>query len=125
MTDLPMIKAPEESMSEKVEHTPIPWEMQEADPSEGVGIIGSNLGGLVAISCMQPTEFDAGDTRRAEANAALIVHSVNSLPYLVEALEALQLQALQSSVNDPANEWGQEALAMTRAALSKYRGERG
>lgn len=42
---------------------------------------------------------------------------------LAEALSALQRQALQSTVNDAANEWGMEALAMTRAALTKYRGK--
>jgi hypothetical protein len=34
------------------------------------------------------------------------------------ALRALRLQALQSSVNDPANEWGLEALHQANAALS-------
>jgi hypothetical protein len=37
---------------------------------------------------------------------------------LREALATLERQALQSTVNDPANEWGQEALAMTREALT-------
>ncbi len=35
------------------------------------------------------------------------------------ALEALCLQALQSSVNDPANEWGREALEIAHAALNE------
>lgn len=42
---------------------------------------------------------------------------------LVTALEALQLQALQSSVNDHANEWGMEALAMAHNALALAKGE--
>lgn len=40
---------------------------------------------------------------------------------LAEALAALQIQALQSTVNDPTNEWGAEALAMTQNALNSYR----
>ena len=41
----------------------------------------------------------------------------------IDALRALQRQALQSSVND-GNEWGEEALEMTRTvlALAKDRG---
>lgn len=42
---------------------------------------------------------------------------------MYRALEALQKQALQSTVNDPTNEWGMEALEMTDAALRKARGE--
>jgi hypothetical protein len=36
-----------------------------------------------------------------------------------EALKALELQALQSSVNRPSNEWGMEALGMTRSVLAR------
>ena len=38
------------------------------------------------------------------------------------ALRALRLQALQSSVNDPANEWGIEALNLANAALQPKTG---
>jgi len=41
---------------------------------------------------------------------------------LEEALRALRLQALQSSVNDPANEWGLEALHLANAALQPKAG---
>jgi hypothetical protein len=34
------------------------------------------------------------------------------------ALQALLIQALQSELNTPANEWGWEAIGMARAALS-------
>jgi hypothetical protein len=54
---------------------------------------------------------EAGRTRQA---ASLIQE-------LGEALEGLRLQALQSSVNEPANEWGQEALEKTNAILSKLK----
>jgi hypothetical protein len=37
----------------------------------------------------------------------------------VKALKALELQALQSSVNRPSNEWGMEALGMTRSVLAR------
>jgi hypothetical protein len=64
-----------------------------------------------------------------EANAALIVEAVNShaalkarVAELEEALRALRLQALQSSVNDPANEWGLEALHQANAALQPKAG---
>lgn len=36
---------------------------------------------------------------------------------LREALNALLLQALQSELNNPANEWGWDAIAAARAAL--------
>jgi hypothetical protein len=42
---------------------------------------------------------------------------------LVEALEWLQRQALQSTVNDPANEWSQEVLAKARATLEAAKRE--
>lgn len=50
-----------------------------------------------------------------ESNARLIA----AAPDLLAALKALQLQALQSSVNNPANEWGMEALALAHAAIAK------
>ena len=40
---------------------------------------------------------------------------------LLAALKALQIQALQSNVND-GNDWGREALGMTRAAIEKAEG---
>lgn len=53
-----------------------------------------------------------------DANACLIA----AAPDLLEALKSLQRQALQSDVNDPANEWGREALEMTNAAIAKATG---
>ena len=40
-------------------------------------------------------------------------------PDLLAALKALLIQALQSDVASPANEWGREALAMATAAVAK------
>ena len=55
--------------------------------------------------------------------AAALESSEGLLRQAIDALRALQRQALQSSVND-GNEWGQEALEMTRTvlALAKDRG---
>ncbi len=50
-----------------------------------------------------------------EANASLIA----AAPELLEALKALRIQALQSTVNDRANEWGMEALGLAHAAIAK------
>lgn len=55
--------------------------------------------------------------------AASDAQLATAAPDLVEALQALRLQALQSTVNDPANEWGAEALQMADAALSKALGK--
>lgn len=62
--------------------------------------------------------YAAISAEQARTNANLIA----AAPELYEALAALQLQALQSSVND-GNEYGCEALALARAALAKARGE--
>jgi hypothetical protein len=50
-------------------------------------------------------------------DGGLLHEAADEIERLRAALEALQRQALQSSVNYPANEWGQEALEMARAAL--------
>lgn len=47
---------------------------------------------------------------------------IAAAPDLFAALAALHKQALQSSVADPENEFGQEAIAMASAALAKARG---
>jgi hypothetical protein len=71
-------------------HTPTPWEaLASFDDEPGIPIIGLRLddegnalhtptNGLVAVACQLPTEIDAGDYSRAEANAAFIVKAVNS-----------------------------------------------
>lgn len=50
------------------------------------------------------------------------IHLRAAAPDLLEALKALQLQALQSNVNSAANEWGREALEMAKAAIEKAEG---
>jgi hypothetical protein len=79
-------------------HTPTPWEaLASFDDEPGIPIIGLRLddegnalhtptNGLVAVACQLPTEIDAGDYSRAEANAAFIVKAVNSHDALVTAL---------------------------------------
>lgn len=42
---------------------------------------------------------------------------------LVEALKELHLQALQSTVNDPSNEWGCEAIEKASALIAKAEGQ--
>lgn len=53
-----------------------------------------------------------------ECGQALVDSLKARVAELEGALRALRLQALQSSVNDPANEWGLEALHQANAALS-------
>lgn len=47
----------------------------------------------------------------------------DSYDRLIEALEGLLIQAIQSNVSDPANDWGCEAIAKARAAISSAKGE--
>lgn len=62
----------------------------------------------------------------AKACAALHKHEARARQLeehagrLAQALTGLQLQALQSDVNNPANTWGREALAVARAALAEF-----
>lgn len=85
-------------MTEK--HSPLPWVTQPYDncPDEGIGIVSLRDGGayenptngLVAIATLLPTEIDANDPSRAQANADLIVRSVNGLPEAIAALEEIE-----------------------------------
>lgn len=98
----------------QTKHTKGPWEAG-LNPSGGysnsfvVRPAGEFPHGLWIADC-----GSALDEERI-ANARLIA----AAPELLDALKALRLQALQSSVNSPANEWGMEALAMANAAISK------
>jgi hypothetical protein len=51
-----------------------------------------------------------------------LAQKMAAAPELLEALEALRLQALQSELNSPANEWGWEALQLANAAIAKATG---
>lgn len=102
-------------MSEK--HTPGPWVVGDGGRMvlrDVPGICDGHDGYAVAVTSahsLLPVE-------EARANARLIA----AAPDLLAALKALQLQALQSNVNDPANDWGREALALTRAAIAAATG---
>lgn len=79
--------------------TTLPWQAQQPDTVDVfVPIIGVRLddqgqpmetptNGLVGGAMLYPTEIDAEDYERAEANAALMVGAVNALPTLLAALE--------------------------------------
>lgn len=64
------------------------------------------------------TSLGPSRSNESVANARLIA----AAPDLLKALEALRLQALQSSVNDRSNEWGMEALGLANAAIAKAHG---
>lgn len=101
-------------------HTPLPWEAQvlETENDPGVYIVGTNLGGLVGAALPWPTEIESGDYSRVEANAAFIVHAVNSHHRLVEALEALVLHC--ASLELAAEFCGESiSLRLARAALKE------
>jgi hypothetical protein len=90
-------------------HTEGKWNVSPARGADGefliVGGEGKQFGLIAAVS-------EVGDA-----------HLIAAAPEMYEALKALQLQALQSTVNDPANEWGQEALDMARAVLKSIGGQ--
>lgn len=96
--------------------TPGPWQVF----AEGkvVEVLGPEANRLPIVKW---TGFDGCDRplKVQVANARLIA----AAPRLYAALEGLQLQALQSSCNDPANEWGRDALAEARGALAEARGQ--
>jgi hypothetical protein len=98
--------------------TPGPWRVREPGCATVLGMKrhthfdGSFTDFEAEVARIQPSPM-------REANARLIA----AAPELYEALKALQLQALQSNVNEPSNEWGRDALAQARGALAKARGE--
>jgi hypothetical protein len=103
-----------------VQHTPGPWLCQHEQG--GLSKIMAPAG-RVAFTIELPLVNAPKDGRaigleEAQANACLIA----AAPEMLEALKALQLQALQSNVNDPANEWGREALVMAQVTIDKAEG---
>lgn len=95
--------------------TPGPWrfeEYQDAISDTSVRVVGYN-GDVVCDS--EPYYAHALDPKNGPLIAAA--------PELLEALLMLQKQALQSELNSPNHEWGIEALAVARAAISKALGE--
>jgi hypothetical protein len=95
------------SRSQPILETPSPQELQAwADEAQ---------------ACVDSGKLIISDHRKARATIdALRSHATLKAraAELEGALRALRLQALQSSVNDPANEWGLEALHQANAALS-------
>lgn len=120
--------------------TPRPWVVQSRiNGEDGVGIIGLRLNGdgtplptptngLVAMAALHPTEIDAQDFERAEANAALIVAAVNgydaaqariaelekALRLAAERLNGVAQASLLNGLNksgEMAKRWAAEALA--------------
>jgi hypothetical protein len=82
------------------EHSPLPWMAETYGENEvGIGLISMKEGriipsnGLVAWVTLFPSEVDANDPSRAEANAALIVRAVNNHQALVEALKDILARA--------------------------------
>lgn len=93
-------------------HTPGPWSVSKY--GDDYNITYNTDGNWLA------TVYDDDDpfAGRPEADA----HLIAAAPELLEALKAIQLQALQSSVNSAANEWGREALDLANAAIAKAEG---
>ena len=94
-------------------HTAGPWSIDRQEPGE-LWIAGDGRDHPV---CMVTAAGFV--TERDEADARLIA----AAPDLLAALKALELQALQSNVNSPSNEWGREALDLARAAIEKAEGQ--
>lgn len=119
------------------EHSPLPWQVQPytGPPDEGIGIISLRGGGsydqptngLVAIATLMPTEIDANDTSRAQANAELIVKSVNALPVLVKALEEVRKiisEGAMEGFNPKVGDWAERLFAsqgMTNEVLKSIK----
>jgi len=96
-------------------HTPGPWRVH-VEQDSGIGRTSSVYicadGEWPASQVARANTMDGLDER--EANARLIA----SAPCLLEALKALRVQALQSP-DLLRTEWGQEALNLAHAAISK------
>lgn len=133
---LPEMAQADQTAGQRVEPgTPLPWEAQSPE-DEGVCIIGlrcddggwpyfSPTNGIVAYACMLPTEIDAADTAKAEANARFIVHACNLhheiLEELVEARRVISVMAncLSPEITDALVG---EPLGAIDAAITKARG---
>mgnify|MGYP001610158963 CR=1 FL=1 len=90
-----------QSQSKPKNATPLPWEAQPFDADEnGIALIGLPTGGLVAWVTLHPTEVDAKDPTRAQANAAVILDAVNSHASLKARIVQLE-RGLTWIVNSP------------------------
>ncbi len=112
-----------------VAHTPGPWAV-DADPIEDQDyetlIVlpdpNGSCGTWIARAEHNWNEAEAGQRRISWAEAQANARLMAAAPDLLEALEALELQALQSP-DLRRTEWGEEALALTRAAIARARGQ--
>ncbi len=88
------------------QHTPGPWRVAKYSDAER-HIVARVDGKATSIAgfCL-PNDADL----------------IAAAPELLDALKALQLQGLQSELNDPAHEYGYAALEMARAAIAKAQG---
>jgi hypothetical protein len=102
---------------QKMTHTPGPWKwwtscswrrLRHDDRGKSVDVL---------MPCVAPD--GQPDIIVSDDDMPLI----EAAPELLAALKALQRQALQSDVNDPANEWGREALELASAAIAKAEGK--
>lgn len=62
---------------------------------------------------------DGGNDAPPRDEAIANMHLIAAAPDLLAALKALHLQALQSDMNNPADEWGYEAIQLATAAIAK------
>src|ERR1019366_3543176 len=85
-------------MSEKIEHSPTPWEVVPSCDHHGPYIVteyGSSLADLYTMSDLSSASVRNGGTSKplpfidADANAAFIVRAVNSFDLLVSSIKSV------------------------------------
>lgn len=122
-------------MSEKAEHTPLPWKVRDHQTQyggrhiwiEGGPEIGRTMAGPYKREILEDEDYP-----EKLADAELIANSVNSVPDLVKALEEI-VETFKPFTMRPVGAPGSSARedqehqiavhSRARAALSKYRGE--
>ena len=82
-----------------------------------------NEDGTTSFSLRFPALIVSDWVSEPETAATEIATQLNVHDELLEALKALHRQALQSELNNPAHEWGNEAINMATAAIAKATGE--
>jgi len=115
-------------MADSKKHTPGPWHVGYRGMD--IGCTNAKIGGHAKLFDIRGWGYLTGNGHGGlglpheeavaiqEANARLVA----AAPDLLEALKALQKQALQSELNSPSHEWGMEALALTEAAIARAEG---
>ena len=98
-------------------HTPGPWFAVEGNKHHGPFVTNVEVRTICDLYTVDKlNRIFVFRPEEAEANARLIA----AAPDLLEALKALQRQALQGNVRG--DEWMDEALELTRAAIAKAEG---